>query len=131
MKVLDSSHLEVGTVSVAQSSSHLSDRTGSVTKSPPPSSSMCGISSSDSYVEKRGSCITAQLHPEKAKLGVKSSNKVELLSSLEAAIRSLTRTKESIGRATRVAIDCAKLGFATKVALFTVIHGFYILSSMS
>ncbi|XP_042053599.1 protein HUA2-LIKE 2-like [Salvia splendens] len=115
LKVLDSSHLEDRVVSVAQSSSHLSDRTGSVTKSPPPSSSMCGISSSDSYVEKRGSCINAQLHPEKAKLGAKSSIKVELLSSLEAAIRSLTRTKESIGRATRVAIDCAKLGFATKV----------------
>ncbi|KAL1550201.1 protein HUA2-LIKE 2-like [Salvia divinorum] len=115
LKVPDSNHLEDGVVSVAQTSSHLTDRTGSVTKSPPPSSSMCGISSSDSYVEKRGSCINAQLHPEKAKLGAKSSNKVELMSSLEAAIRSLTRTKESIGRATRVAIDCAKLGFATKV----------------
>lgn len=122
MKVLDSSHLEDGVVSVAQSSSHLSDRTESVTKSPPPSSSMCGISSSDGYVEKRGSCINAQFHHEKAKLGVKSSNKVELLSSLEVAIRSLTRTKESIGRATRVAIDCAKLGFASKVALCTVIQ---------
>ncbi|XP_057780454.1 protein HUA2-LIKE 3-like [Salvia miltiorrhiza] len=115
LKVLSSSHLEDGVVSVAQSSTHVTDRTESVTKSSPPSSSLCYISSSDSYVEKRGSCGNAQLHPEKAKLGVKSSNKVELLSSLEAVIRSLTRTKESIGRATRIAIDCAKLGFASKV----------------
>lgn len=123
LKVLNTSHLEDGVVSVAQSSSHVTDRTESVTKLSPPSSSLCYISSSDSYVEKKGSCSNAQLHLEKAKLGVKSSNK-ELLSSLEGVIRSLTRTKESIGRATRIAIDCAKLGFANKVAFSSVIQWF-------
>ena len=33
----------------------------------------------------------------------------------EAMLGTLTRTKESIGRATRIAIDCAKFGIADKV----------------
>ncbi|EXB39341.1 hypothetical protein L484_025036 [Morus notabilis] len=37
------------------------------------------------------------------------------LSSFEAMLGTLTRTKESIGRATRVAIDCAKFGASSKV----------------
>ncbi|XP_035551522.1 protein HUA2-LIKE 3 isoform X3 [Juglans regia] len=37
------------------------------------------------------------------------------LSSFEAMLGTLTRTKESIGRATRIAIDCAKFGVAAKV----------------
>ncbi|XP_044484743.1 protein HUA2-LIKE 2-like isoform X1 [Mangifera indica] len=37
------------------------------------------------------------------------------LTSFEALLGSLTRTKESIGRATRIAIDCAKLGVSAKV----------------
>ncbi|PKI70596.1 hypothetical protein CRG98_009101 [Punica granatum] len=36
------------------------------------------------------------------------------LSSFEAVLGTLTRTKESIGRATRIALDCAKHGFASK-----------------
>jgi hypothetical protein len=36
----------------------------------------------------------------------------------EAMLGTLKRTKENIGRATRIAIDCAKLGFATKVISF-------------
>lgn len=121
VKDLKSSHVEDEIVSVAQSSAHVVDQPESATKSSPPSSSMCYISSSDSYVDKKGSCSNDQLHHEKAKLAGKSSNKGELLSSLEAFIRSLTRTKENIGRATRIAIDCAKLGFATKVAFSSVI----------
>ncbi|XP_011033682.1 PREDICTED: HUA2-like protein 3 [Populus euphratica] len=37
------------------------------------------------------------------------------LSSFEAILGSLTRTKESISRATRMAIDCAKFGVSAKV----------------
>jgi hypothetical protein len=33
----------------------------------------------------------------------------------EAMLGTLKRTKESIGRATRIAIDCAKFGIADKV----------------
>ncbi|KAI3460861.1 hypothetical protein Pfo_017524 [Paulownia fortunei] len=110
-------HLEDRVVSVTLSSSYLTDGPDSVARASPPSSSICNISAlaNNSNVEKNSSCSNVRLHLEKAKLAGKSSSKVEFLSSFEAVIRSLTRTKESIGRATRIAIDCAKFGFATKV----------------
>ena len=37
------------------------------------------------------------------------------LASLELTLGSLTRTKESIGRATRIAVDCVKFGCASEV----------------
>lgn len=37
------------------------------------------------------------------------------LASLELTLGSLTRTKESIGRATRIAVDCVKFGIAAEV----------------
>lgn len=37
------------------------------------------------------------------------------LASLELTLGSLTRTKESIGRATRIAVDCVKFGSAVEV----------------
>ncbi|KZV32406.1 hypothetical protein F511_03689 [Dorcoceras hygrometricum] len=89
-----------------------------VNKTPPPSSSMGNVAATDNnYIENRSSCSPdVQLNCEKAKLTGKSNSKgEETLSSFEATIRSLTGTKESIGRATRVAIDCAKFGFAFKV----------------
>ncbi|KAL8513555.1 hypothetical protein ACS0TY_012867 [Phlomoides rotata] len=108
-------HQEDKVVSVTQSSSYATDRPVSDAKSSPPSSSLCNISSSDRSVEKNNSCSNAQSLPKKAELAGKSSSKVELLPTFEAIIRSLTRTKESIGRATRIAIDCAKAGHANKV----------------
>ncbi|KAL2535621.1 HUA2-like protein 2 [Forsythia ovata] len=59
-----------------------------------------------------------QLHLDKAKRADKLSTKGEAdvaLSSFEAILGSLTRTKETIVRATRIAIECAKFGFANKV----------------
>jgi len=44
--------------------------------------------------------------------------------SFEALLSTLFRTKDSIGRATRVAIDCAKYGIAREVSLH-----FYLFSS--
>ncbi|PIN18176.1 hypothetical protein CDL12_09144 [Handroanthus impetiginosus] len=110
-------HADDRTVSVTQSSSSLTDGPESVARASPPSSSVCNVSVSDNYsMENNSSCSPdVQLHLEKAKLASKSGSKGESLSSFEAIIRSLTRTKESIGRATRIAIDCAKSGFATKV----------------
>ncbi|KAI3449604.1 hypothetical protein Pfo_006269 [Paulownia fortunei] len=113
-------HMEDRTVSVTQSSSSLTDGPDSVARASPPSSSICNISALDHHnnysLENNSSgSPDVQLHLEKAKLAGKSSSKGESLSSFEAIIRSLTRTKESIGRATRIAIDCAKFGFATKV----------------
>lgn len=108
-------HIEDRTVSIAQSTSSLTDGADGA-KASPPSSSGCNLGSLDNNNEHYSSSSTdAPLHLEKTKLAGKSTSKGESLSSFQAIIRSLTRTKESIGRATRIAIDCAKLGFATKV----------------
>ncbi|XP_057800804.1 protein HUA2-LIKE 3-like isoform X2 [Salvia miltiorrhiza] len=108
-------HIEDRTVSITQSTSSLTDGAYGA-KASPPSSSICNLASLDSNNEHNSSSSTdVQLHQEKAKLSGKCTSKDESLSSFQAIIRSLTRTKESIGRATRIAIDCAKLGFATKV----------------
>ncbi|KAL1539792.1 protein HUA2-LIKE 3-like isoform X2 [Salvia divinorum] len=108
-------HIEVRTVSVTRSTASLTDG-GDSAKASPPSSSICNLGSLDNNNEHNSSSSTdVQLHLEKAKLAGKCTCKGKSLSSFEAIIRSLTRTKESIGRATRIAMDCAKLGFATKV----------------
>ncbi|XP_057800807.1 ENHANCER OF AG-4 protein 2-like isoform X1 [Salvia miltiorrhiza] len=108
-------HIEDRTVSITQSTSSLTDGAYGA-KASPPSSSICNLASLDSNNEHNSSSSTdVQLHQEKAKLSGKCTSKDESLSSFQAIIRSLTRTKESIGRATRIAIDCAKLGFATKI----------------
>lgn len=40
--------------------------------------------------------------------------------AFEGMIETLSRTKESIGRATRLAIDCAKYGIANEVGFFVI-----------
>ncbi|PIN03067.1 hypothetical protein CDL12_24423 [Handroanthus impetiginosus] len=110
--------LEDRVVSVTQSSSTVSDGPDTITKASPSSSSIRKFSASDnnSNAEKKSSPgPDVQLHHEKSKSACNPSSNVESLSSFETSIRSLTRAKESIGRATRIAIDCAKCGFATKV----------------
>lgn len=107
-------HVEDITASFAQSSSSLTDGADGARASPP--SPVCNLPALDNNNEHHSSSSPDdQLHLEKAKLAGKCTSKGESLSSFQAIIRSLTRTKESIGRATRIAIDCAKLGFATKV----------------
>ncbi|CAA0832088.1 HUA2-like protein 2 [Striga hermonthica] len=111
-------HIEDRTVSATQSSSSPTDGPESVATTSPPSFPVCNTSALDnkrSLVNNSSSYPDVHLHLEKAKLAGKSISKSEVLSSFETIIKSLTRTKESIGRATRIAIDCAKFGFATKV----------------
>ena len=58
---------------------------------------------------------------ERPKSVSKCSNYTEAhaaLSSFENILAILTRTKESIARATRIAIDCAKFGVSAKVGYF-------------
>ncbi|KAL3647899.1 hypothetical protein CASFOL_008867 [Castilleja foliolosa] len=110
-------NMEDITVSITQSSSSLTDGPDSVARVSPLIYSVCNISTLDNNksLGNNSSCYPdVHLHLEKVKLAGKSSSKGESLSSFEAIIKSLTRTKESIGRATRIAIDCAKFGFATK-----------------
>lgn len=56
--------------------------------------------------------------PVSLKLKPKDVEARAALSSFEAMLGNLTRTKDSIGRATRVAIECAKFGFGPKVIQF-------------
>lgn len=129
VKVLTSGHHQCLSNSISISDEPLEDfaatQSSSLTnglqlfaKTSPRYSSMGNVSASDNnYLENSSSCSPdVRLNSEKAKLAGKSNSKgEEILLSFEAAIRSLTGTKDNIGRATRVAIDCAKFGFAIKV----------------
>lgn len=119
-------------------SSPSTDAGDSLAQASPPHTSNYQISTSDSsnFVRNNGSCSPdVNLHYKKifsSSLG-DDEEKIEplttqrpksvgkhgeahiALSSFEAMLGTLTRTKESIGRATRIAIDCAKFGVAAKV----------------
>ncbi|RAL42140.1 hypothetical protein DM860_011923 [Cuscuta australis] len=93
-------------VSITLSSSSLTEGLDSSARASPPNTSVCNTSKSDGFVL------------DKPKVADKVSSKREASAALayfESILGALTRTKESIGRATRVAIDCAKFGVATKV----------------
>ncbi|XP_025888857.1 protein HUA2-LIKE 2 [Solanum lycopersicum] len=85
-----------------------------------PNTLTCNMSTVDSSMHVSigsSSPLPHQLH-DKQKTSGKLSSRGEAngaLGSFEAALGILTRTKESIGRATRVALDCAKLGVASEV----------------
>ncbi|KAI3423211.1 uncharacterized protein J3R85_011168 [Psidium guajava] len=131
-------HLSDKENSIAFSSASSTDRPHTPQRASPPSSALCNMSTSDSskFTQSNGSVSpVVSLPPKKALHGLagcegklesmtqqprsagkgSSSDAHALLSSFEAVLRILTRTKESIGRATRVAIDCAKYGATAKV----------------
>ncbi|KAK6940861.1 PWWP domain [Dillenia turbinata] len=102
----------------------------------PPGSSLCHISTSNNSnsPQNNGFCSpNLHLQHEKSTLDVDEgkSESVEAHKSkspgkwtnaakaargaFESVIGTLSRTKESIGRATRIAIDCAKFGIASEV----------------
>lgn len=121
-----------------RSSPCLTDGGDSLAPSSPPNASICHMSTSDSsnivqnnssyspdlrVHQKITSCVPVVDKEGKSESLVTQRPKsvdgnAEAhcdLSSFEAMLGTLTRTKESIGRATRVAIDCAKFGVASKV----------------
>lgn len=106
------------------SASTPSDGVGSLARASPPNTSICNTSTSDNdnILENNGCCSPdVNLHPAKSKNTGKLSSKAEAataLQSFQAVIGTLTRTKDSIGRATRIAIDCAKFGVAAKVCSY-------------
>uniref|UniRef100_A0A5B6ZAG8 Putative HUA2-like protein 3 n=2 Tax=Davidia involucrata TaxID=16924 RepID=A0A5B6ZAG8_DAVIN len=108
-------------VSGIRSSSSPTDGVDSPARTSPPNTSICNMSASDNsnFLENNGGCTPdGHLQHEKPKHASKWNNKAEAtaaLASFEAILGTLTRTKESIGRATRIAIDCAKFGIAAKV----------------
>lgn len=105
----------------------------------PPNTSFCNVSTSDSsnILQNNGSCSPdVHLHQKQTFSGPVGDAKIDgfaaaqrsknksteaghaALLYFEATLGTLTRTKESIGRATRIAIDCAKFGSAAKVTQY-------------
>jgi len=100
----------------------------------PPNTSVRHISTSDSSnIHQNGSCSPdvlqknilscpidgrkdgAEANQQPRSMGKSTEAGDAALLYFEAMLATLTRTKETIGRATRIAIDCAKFGIATKV----------------
>ena len=124
---------EKGTLGI-RSSPSLTDGGGCLPQGSPPNTSVCNVSTSDSSnILQNGSC-SPDVHQKNAlsgpvdgwKDGSVANQQSRLtgkstdagnaaLLYFEAMLGTLTRTKESIGRATRIAIDCAKFGIAAKV----------------
>lgn len=123
-------------VSGVQSSPSLTDGGDLLAQASPPNTSGCRISTSDSsnIIQDNGSCSPdVDLQHKRTSTPVDEDEKSEAvvcqrpksvgryaearaaLFSFETMLGTLTRTKDSIGRATRVAIDCGKLGVASKV----------------
>ncbi|RYR51533.1 hypothetical protein Ahy_A06g026549 isoform A [Arachis hypogaea] len=124
---------ENGTLCI-QSSPSLTGGGGCVPQGSPPNTSVCNVSTSDSSnILQNGSC-SPDVHQkntssgpidgwkdgsvanQQSRLTGKSTDAGNAaLLYFEAMLGTLTRTKESIGRATRIAMDCAKFGIAAKV----------------
>ncbi|CAN4091583.1 unnamed protein product [Withania somnifera] len=106
-------------VSTTLSSSSLTDGMDSFARATTPNTLTCNMSTVDRRYANVGSFspLPHQLH-DKPRTSGKLSSRAEAnvaLDSFEATLGILSRTKESIGRATRVALDCAKFGVASKV----------------
>lgn len=114
-------HLSHKSVSGVQSTSSPTGGTESTACVPPPNSLISNRSISDNSISlaNNGYCSPDDHLPhEKPKYAGISGSRIEAnvaLTSFEVILGSLTRTKDSIGRATRIAIECAKLGVAAKV----------------
>lgn len=119
-----------------RSSPSLTDGGDCIPQGSPPNTSVCNVSTSDSSnILQNGSCSPdVHLHEKQALSGHVDGGKDGFVATqqsrsigkstdagraallyFEAMLGTLTRTKESIGRATRIAIDCAKFGIAAKV----------------
>lgn len=144
-------HLGERHVLVAQSSPVPADGNGteSSAQTSPTTTSICHVSTSESanFIQNSQCSSPNHLHQkttvctsidekiesvmtQRPKSVGKWSNYAEAhasLSSFEGIIRSLTRTKESIGRATRIAIDCAKFGVSAKVGSWCLDMWLYLL----
>ncbi|KAL2323576.1 hypothetical protein Fmac_027955 [Flemingia macrophylla] len=119
-----------------RSSPSLTDGGDCIPQGSPPTVSVCNVSTSDSSnILQNGSC-SPDVHLQQkqttsgpvdgSKEGYVATQQSRLkgkstdagraaLLYFEAMLGTLTRTKESIGRATHIAIDCAKFGIAAKV----------------
>ncbi|KAI7751558.1 hypothetical protein M8C21_021442, partial [Ambrosia artemisiifolia] len=88
--------------------------------SPPNNTSTCHITSKpdNGNLPVNSDCCSPNVHEKPKYTGNKWNTISEAnaaLASFEASLGALTRTKKSIDRATRIAIDAAKFGIAVKV----------------
>ena len=126
-------------ISDIRSSPSLTDGGDCIPQGSPPTTSVCNVSTSDSSnILHNGSC-SPDVHLQQKQtlsepfdgckdgyvatqqsrcIGKPTEAGRAALLYFEAMLGTLTRTKESIGRATRIAIDCAKFGIADKVICF-------------
>lgn len=111
-------------VSVTLSSSSLTDGLDSAARATPHTST-CNASASDNVsIQINGSCSpTVQSHSSAQKIATNWNTREAdtFLASFDASLKTLTRTKESIGRATRMAIECSKYGVAAKVVICSLL----------
>ncbi|MED6131743.1 hypothetical protein PIB30_012446 [Stylosanthes scabra] len=141
--------IEKGIVDIRLSPS-LTDGGDCIPPGSPPNTSVCNVSTSDSSnILHNGSCSPdVHLHQkqtisshigvgkdgfvatqESSSMGKSTEAGRAALLYFEATLGTLTRTKDSIGRATRIAIDCAKFGIAAKV-MEILAHNLEIESSL-
>ncbi|KAI3760079.1 hypothetical protein L1987_50469 [Smallanthus sonchifolius] len=110
-------------VSGTRTPSLLTDQLAStdVSRASPPNNTVVCHTTSTSYSSnllENSACFSPNVHEKAKHTGNKWSTISEAdaaLTSFEASLAALTRTKKSIDRATRIAIDCAKFGIAVKV----------------
>ncbi|CAI8614164.1 unnamed protein product [Vicia faba] len=117
-----------------RASSSLTDGGVFLPQGSPPNTSVRNVSTSDSSnIHQNGSCspdglqksilsgsvdgwkVGAVANQQSRSIDKSTEAGHAALLYFEAVLVTLKRTKESIGRATRIAIDCAKFGIATKV----------------
>ncbi|CAN4093496.1 unnamed protein product [Withania somnifera] len=107
-------------VATTLSSSSLTDGMDSFARATTPNTLTCNMSTVDSRKHVNVGSFSPLPHqlPDKPRTAGKLSSRGDAkvaLGSFEATLGMLTRTKESIGRATRAALDSAKFGVASKV----------------
>ncbi|KAJ8543183.1 hypothetical protein K7X08_005706 [Anisodus acutangulus] len=107
-------------ISTTLSSSSLTDGMDSFARASTPNTLTCNMYTLDSSMHVSIGSSSPLPHQllDKPRTGGKLSSRGEAnvaLSSFEATLGILRRTKECIGRATRVALSCAKFGIASKV----------------
>ncbi|KAE9585562.1 putative PWWP domain-containing protein [Lupinus albus] len=114
----------------------------------PPNTSVCNVSTSDSSNILQNRSCSPDVHQKHTLsgpvdgwkdgfvenqgprlMGKSTEARHAALVYFEAMLGTLKRTKESIGRATRIAIDCAKFGIAAKV-LEILVHNLETESSL-
>ncbi|XP_019444502.1 PREDICTED: protein HUA2-LIKE 3-like isoform X2 [Lupinus angustifolius] len=135
-------------VSISNDCSGEKGNLGIQSQGSPPNTSVCNVSTSNSSNILQNRSCSPDVHQKQTLSGPVDGWKDDFVENqgvrlmgksaearhaalvyFEAMLGTLTRTKESIGRATRIAIDCAKFGIAAKI-LEILVHNLETESSL-